>query len=54
MEAAKVGLHNFLIKIPADLFHMEKDGEVIVDFHDMHRLLRQKDLDIQQVTMFAM
>jgi hypothetical protein len=54
MEATKVGLHNFLIKIPADLFHMEKDGEVIIDFHDMHRLLRRKDLDVQQVTMFAM
>jgi hypothetical protein len=54
MEVAKVGLHNFLIKIPADLFHMENDVEVVVDFHDMHRLLRRKDLDIQQVTMFAM
>jgi hypothetical protein len=54
MEAAKVGLRSFLIKIPADLFHMENDGEIIVDFHDMHRLLRRKDHDIQLVTMFAL
>jgi hypothetical protein len=44
----------FLIKILRDLFHMEHDGAIAVDFHDMHRLLRRKDLDIQQVTMFAL
>jgi hypothetical protein len=54
MEAAKVGLKDFLIKIPGDLFHMEHDGAIVVDFHDMHRLLRRKDLNIQQVTMFAL
>jgi hypothetical protein len=47
-------LKYFLIKIPRDLFHMEHDGAIIVDFHDVHRLLRRKDLDIQQVTMFAL
>jgi hypothetical protein len=30
------------------------DGEVIVDFHDMHRLLQWKDLDVVQVTIFAL
>ena len=54
MEAAKVGLENFVIKIPAEYFHTPMDGQVIVDFHYMHRLLRWKDLDIAQVTLFAL
>ena len=54
MEAAKVGLGNFVINIPAEYFHTPTDGEVILDFHDMYRLLRQKDLDIAQVTLFAL
>ena len=54
MEAAKVGLENFVIKILAEYFHMPTDGQVIVDFHDMYRLLWQKDLDVAQVTLFAM
>jgi len=54
MEAAKVGLENFIIKIPAEYFHTPMDGQVIVDFHDMHRLLRRKDLDVTQVTLFVL
>ena len=54
MEAAKVGLKNFVIKIMAEYFHMPMDGEVIIDFYDMHRLLRRKDLDVAQVTLFAL
>ena len=54
MEAAKAGLCNFIIKILAEYFHIPTDGEVIVDFHDMYRLLRQKDLDVAQVTLFDM
>jgi hypothetical protein len=33
---------------------MDRDGDIVVDFHNMHRLLRWKDLNIQQVTMFAL
>ena len=54
LEAAKVGLENFVIKIPTEYFHTLTDGQVIVDFHDMHRLLRRKDLDVAQVTLFAL
>ena len=54
MEAAKVGLENFVIKIPTEYFHTLTDGQVIVDFHDMHRLLRRKDLDVTQVTLFVL
>ena len=54
MEAAKVGLRNFIIKIPVEYFHTPTDGQVIVDFHNMHRLLWQKNLDVAQVTLFAL
>jgi hypothetical protein len=54
MEAMKVGLENFVIHIPAKYFQTPMDGEVVVDFHDMHRLLLQKDLDVAQVTIFAL
>ena len=54
MEAVKVGPENFVIKIPAKYFHTPMDGQVIVDFHDMHRLLRRKDLDVTQVTLFVL
>ena len=54
MEAVKVGLENFVIKILVECFHMPTDGQVIVDFHDMHRLLQRKDLDVAQVTLFAL
>jgi hypothetical protein len=36
-----------------EYFHTLTDAEVVIDFHDMHRLLRWKDLDIAQVTIFA-
>ena len=48
------GLENFVIKIMAEYFHMPMDGQVIVDFHNMHRLLWQKNLDVAQVTLFAL
>ena len=54
MEAAKAGLRTFIIKIPAEYFYTPADGEVIVDFHDMHRLLWRKDLDVAQVTISAL
>jgi pantothenate kinase len=54
MEAMKVGLENFIINIPAEYFHTATDGQVIIDFHDMYRLLQRKDLDVAQVTLFAL
>ena len=54
MEAAKVGLRDFVIKVPKEYFHLTNDAQVVVDFHDMHRLLQRKDLDVAQVTLFAL
>ena len=54
MEAVKVGPENFVIKIPVEYLHTPMDGEVIIDFHDMDRLLWRKDLDVAQVTLFAL
>jgi hypothetical protein len=54
MEAAKVGLWDFVVKVPGEYFHLPYDAQVIVDFHNMYRLLQWKDLDIAQVTLFAL
>ena len=54
MEAAKVGLETFIVKVSAEYFHLSDDAQVVVEFHDMHRLLRRKDLDVAQVTLFAL
>jgi hypothetical protein len=54
MEEAKVGLETFIVKVLAEYFHLSDDAQVIVEFHDMHRLLRRKDLDVAQVTLFAL
>ena len=54
MEAAKAGLHGFLVKVVAEYFHLPDDVELPVDFRDMYRLLREQDLDIAQVTLFSM
>jgi uncharacterized membrane protein len=54
MEAAKVGLCSFVVKVPAEYFHLLDDAQVLVDFHDMHRVLWHKDLDVAQVTLFAL
>jgi hypothetical protein len=54
MEVAKPGLRDFVVKVPAEYFHLPDDAHVVIDFHDMHRLLRRKDLDVAQVTLFAL
>jgi hypothetical protein len=54
MEAVKLGLKQFMIKVPAERFHMAQDSHIIVDFRDMYRLLRLKDLDVAQVTIFTL
>ena len=54
MEATKVGLREFDDKVPKEYFHLADDALVVVDFHDMHRLLQRKDLDVAQVTLFAL
>jgi len=54
MEAAKVGLRNFIIKILVEYFHTPTDGQIILDFHDIYRLLRRKNLNVAQVILFAL
>jgi hypothetical protein len=43
-----------MIKVPTEHFHMAQDSHIIVDFHDMYRLLWRKDLDVAQVTIFTL
>jgi hypothetical protein len=47
-------MHEFIVKVPAKYFHLEDDCYFSVVFHDMHRLLRCKDLDVTQIILFAM
>ena len=51
---AKVGLHSFVVKVLAENFHLPDDAQVLLDFHDMHRVMRCKNLDVAQVTLFAL
>jgi len=54
MHASKLGMRDFIVRVPAEYFHLEEDCQFVVDFHDMYRLMRRKDLDVAQVTLFAM
>jgi hypothetical protein len=54
MHAAKLGMKEFVVKVPKKYFHLEDDCYFSVVFHDMHRLLQREDLDVAQVTLFAM
>jgi len=54
MYAAKLGMKEFIVRAPKEYFHLEEDCLFIVEFHDIHRLLRRKDLNVAQVTLFAL
>jgi hypothetical protein len=54
MHAAKLGMKDFIVRARKEYFHLEEDCLFTIEFHDMHRLLRRKDLDIAQVTLFAL
>jgi hypothetical protein len=54
MHASKLGMKEFIQRVPEENFHLDEDAYFSVVFHDMHRLLRRKDLDVAQVTLFAM
>ena len=47
-------MRNFIVGATKEYFHLDDDCIFTVDFHDMHRLLRRKDLNITQVTLYAM
>ena len=54
MEAAKLGMKTFIVKVPGKYFHLPYNAQVIIDFHDMHRVLQRKDLGVGMVTLFAL
>jgi hypothetical protein len=54
IHAAKLGIRDIIVKAPKEYVHLEDGCSFTVDFYDMHRLLRRKDLDIAQVTFFAL
>jgi hypothetical protein len=54
MEAVKADLSSFITKIPAEYIHLPDNARLVVEFHDIYRLLRPNDLDVAQVTLFAL
>jgi hypothetical protein len=46
MHAAKLGMKEFVTRVSKEYFYLEDDCVFSVVFHDMHRLLRRKDLDV--------
>jgi hypothetical protein len=54
MNASKLGMKDFVARVPKEYFHLTEDCEFPVDFHDMQRMLRRKDLDVAQITLFSM
>jgi hypothetical protein len=46
MHAAKLGMKEFVVRVPKEYFHLEDDAYVSVVFHDTHRLLWRKDLNV--------
>jgi hypothetical protein len=51
MHVAKLGMKEFVTRVPKEYFHLEDDCIFSVVFHDMYRLLRRKDLDVAQITL---
>jgi hypothetical protein len=47
-------MKELILRVPKEYFHLDEDAYFSVVFHSMHRLLRRKDLDVAQVTLFAM
>jgi len=39
MVAAKAGLCSIIVKVPKEAFKLANYAEIVIDFHDMHRLL---------------
>ena len=51
MHIAKLGMKEFVVRVPKEYFHLEDGYFFIIDFHDRYRLLWRKDLDVAQVTL---
>jgi hypothetical protein len=54
MHASKLGMQRFVVKVTKEYFALDDDAYLSCTFHDMHRMLRNKDLDIAQVTIFSL
>jgi hypothetical protein len=54
MHVAKLGMKKFISTVPKEYLHLEDDYYFSIVFHNMHRLLRRKDLNVTQLTLFAM
>jgi hypothetical protein len=46
MHAVKLCMKQFVVRVSKECFHLEDDTYFSVVFHDMHRLLQHKDLNV--------
>jgi hypothetical protein len=53
-ERVEVRNEGFRCEGPQGVLHLTEDCEFPIDFHDMQRMLRRKDLDVAQITLFSM
>jgi hypothetical protein len=54
MNASNLGIDSLVVKVPKEYFELDDECSIVLSFHDMHRMLRRKDLDLALVTIFAL
>lgn len=56
MYASAAGMSEIDVRVPAALFHLEGEGDFHFNltFHDVHRMMRRKELGLSHVTLFTM
>jgi hypothetical protein len=54
MYASELGIRSLVVKVKKELFHLDNDFYLTINFEDMHSVLRRKELDVAQVILYAM
>ena len=47
-------MKTFVVKVLGEYFHLPYDAQLVIDFHNMHRVLWRKDLGVSMVMLFAL
>lgn len=54
MNASNVSMMEFVVRVPKESFLLDEDRYISVELRDMHSLLPRQDLNVTQVTLFAL
>jgi hypothetical protein len=54
MHASELGVKEFMVRCPKELFNTDEDFSFPIHLEDMHDLLRRRELDMSLITLFAM